>query len=573
MMTAWLCLTVAGISVASNASAQTAPICVGSEKQLFLGPWADDGRDDYLVKSMRDVTMTMNQAHVTGERLIPRDRPWDQGDVWLSVLKDGDVFRMYYGSRPYPDGLRRSAPYSLILLYAESRDGIHWERPNLGFWEWDGSRDNNILFPSDDFPYVFKVAMPDQVFIDPNAGTPEEKYKMVLSLSAPAEPEDDDPDHPYPKRSGFLYPRKGLEASPLRAGHHVFSSPDGLHWKMMTQSSIATGANDAKYSVAWDARLGKYVQWTRVKPADPEGVRYYREAFGVDRPELNVRMIGRAESDDLLHWGKGEIVLRPDELDKANSPAGLTRLDFYGPNIRQYGEGANAYVALPTCHSHWKYTLAPEGKEQSFPQTIDVQLATSRDGIRWNRAPGRRPFIPHGIDGAFWSRMIFPSGDIIEVGDELWFYFAGAPWRHGDAVSYREGAIGRAVLRRDGFISADAAYTWGELITRPLIFTGSSLLLNVATGAGGTVQVEIQDENGKPIPGFALEDSDEINGNSIRALARWRAEIVHKMRRPEGDPDVSALAGRPVRLRFFMRDARLYSFQFVPDRGSPASAE
>jgi hypothetical protein len=552
-----------------SASAQTEPIRVGSEKQLFLGPWAKDGRDDYLVQSMHKVTMTMNETHITGERMISYDKPWDRGDVWLCVLKDEDqrgaLFRMYYGSRESTDALRRGDPYSIILLYAESRDGIHWERPNLRLWQWKGSRDNNILFPNEQFPYVFKCVVPDQVFIDPNAKSPDEKYKMVLGhLGPPRTSGKDNLDAPRSKQSGMVLPRQGVDAKPLVPGKHVFSSSDGIHWKLTSQESITTGAGDAKYSVAWDARVGKYVQWTRIKPADPEGVRYYRDAFGIDRPDLNVRMIGRAVSDDLLHWGKGEIVMRPDEVDKANSPAGLTRLDFYGPNVRQYGEGASAYSALPTCHSHWKYTFVREGKEHSFPQTVDVQLATSRDGIHWNRAPGRRPFIRHGVEGTFWSKQIYPSGDIIPIGDELCFYFGGAPMSHGASGDLRKGGIGRAVLRLDGFISADADYTGGELITRPLVFTGSKLQLNVATGAGGSVQVEIQEPSGKPIPGFTLEDADEINGNYIRVLARWRAELVQKMRRPQGDPDVSTLAGRPVRLRFVMRDAKLFAFQFVP---------
>lgn len=569
MWTIWFCLAIAGICLAGGPSIQADPIRVGSEKQLFLGPWAEDGRDDYLVESMHGVTMTMNETHVTGEQMIRHDKPWDRGDVWLSVLKDrdqeGEVFRMYYGSRKSTEALRRGDPYSIILLYAESRDGIHWNRPNLRLWEWEGSRDNNILFPNDDFPYVFKSVVPDQVFIDPNASSPDEKYKMVIGhLTPPQTPEEDDPRVPARKPSGFLFPRKGTEAEPLPPGHHVFASADAIHWKLISHEGIATGAADAKYSVAWDARLGKYVQFSRVKPPDPEGAAFYRERFGVDRPDLNVRMIGRAESDDLLRWGKGQIVIRPDEQDRANSPAGLTRLDFYGPNVRQYGDGASAYIALPTCHSHWKYTHVGEGQAASYPQTIDVQLATSRDGIHWNRAPGRKPFIRHGVEGAFWSKQIYPSGDIIPVGGELWFYFGGAAVTHGANASILERAIGRAVLRLDGFISADAAYTGGELVTRPLMFTGNRLQLNVATGAGGSVQVEIQDVAGKPIPGFALEDADEINGNYLRVAARWRAEVVQKMRRAEGNPDVGILAGRPVRLRFIMRDAKLYSFQFVP---------
>jgi hypothetical protein len=558
-------LVAAAVGLIFTATARSRPINVGGEKQLFLGPWAADGRDDCLVESMRNITMTMNEARVTGERMIQHDRPWDRSDCWLSVLKDGEIFRMYYGSRESTDALRRGQPYSIILLYAESRDGIHWDRPNLRLWEWEGSRDNNILFPNDDFPYLFKSVVVDQVFIDPNAKSPAEKYKMVLGhLTPPRTPEEDDLRAPQPKASGFLFPRKGVEARPLRAGHHVFSSPDGIRWKLMSQESIATGAGDAKYSVAWDSRLGKYVQFSRIKPPDPEGAAFYRERFGVDCPDLNVRMIGRAESNDLLRWGKGEIVIRPDELDRASSPAGLTRLDFYGPNVRQYGEGCSAYIALPTCHSHWKYAYVGEGKGHSFPQTIDVQLATSRDGIRWRRAPGRRPFIRHGVQGAFWSKMIFPSGDIIPVGDELWFYFGGCSAAHGASFGPEEAGIGRAVLRLDGFISADAAYTGGELTTRPLLFKGSKLQLNMDTGAGGAVQVEMQDQAGNAIPGFGLDDADELNGNRIQVLARWRAEVVGKMRRPAGDPDVGGQGGRPVGLRFVKRDARLYSFQFAP---------
>jgi hypothetical protein len=78
------------------------------------------------------------------------------------------------------------------------------------------------------------------------------------------------------------------------------------------------------------------------------------------------------------------------------------------------------------------------------------------------------------------------------------------------------------------------------------------------------VRVELQDQAGNPLPGFALEDADELKGNSLQVPARWGAEVIGKLRRPEGDPNVGALAGRPVRLRFVMRDARLYSFQFVP---------
>jgi hypothetical protein len=185
-----------------------------------------------------------------------------------------------------------------------------------------------------------------------------------------------------------------------------------------------------------------------------------------------------------------------------------------------------------------------------------VQLVTSRDGIHWNRSPQRRPFIALGPEGTFWSHQIYPGSDAIRVGDELWFYFAGLNVNHKEQ-SLREsnGARGRAVLRLDGFISADAAYTGGELTTKPLVFSGDRLQLNVDTGAGGTTKVEIQEPSGRPIAGFTESDADEINGNYIRVLASWN-----------GSTDAGSLAGQPVRLRFLMRDAKLYSLQFIREQ-------
>ena len=112
---------------------------------------------------------------------------------------------------------------------------------------------------------------------------------------------------------------------------------------------------------------------------------------------------------------------------------------------------------------------------------------------------------------------------------------------------------GVAVTRTDGFIVAEAAYTGGELTTKPLVFDGNTLQLNTDTSAGGIVQVEIQDESGRPLEGYKAADADEINGNYLKVAASWN-----------GRSDVSSLAGQPVRLRFLMRDARLYSFQFTP---------
>ena len=111
----------------------------------------------------------------------------------------------------------------------------------------------------------------------------------------------------------------------------------------------------------------------------------------------------------------------------------------------------------------------------------------------------------------------------------------------------------RYSLRLDGFACVRALYAGGEFTTRPLRFAGRTLRVNFATSAAGSLRVEIQDAAGKPIPGFALADANETIGNEIDREVRWRA-----------GSDVSALAGKPVRLRFVMKDASLYAMRFGP---------
>ena len=114
------------------------------------------------------------------------------------------------------------------------------------------------------------------------------------------------------------------------------------------------------------------------------------------------------------------------------------------------------------------------------------------------------------------------------------------------------------VLRTDGFVSVHADYTGGELLTKPLIFEGTNLLLNYATSAAGSIRIEIQDSEGNPLPGFGLEESPLIWGDKIDSVVRW--ERAHSS--ATSDEPLKRLAGRAVRLRFVMKDADLYSIRF-----------
>lgn len=542
-------------------SVPEAPLRIDSHKQLFVGPWMPDGRDGHLVESMKNITMTMNEARVTGERLVVRDQPWEGTrllDMSMFVIKDGETFRMYYGAlAKYPK--LWDEPNCRILCYAESKDGIHWEKPNLGLFEWQGSRRNNIILPNDGFPYTMSEFAGPGIFIDHQAKNPNERYKLIVKIT---------PVRSQPPFKGRMMPK----------GQYMFTSPDGVRWTLRSPQKINPGASDTKFSIFRDGELGKYVSYTRVKHQQPDSPKvrnlreYHQKQYGLEIFAAG-RLVGRIHSDDLVNWGNEKAVFATDALDHAglvpdyagdDGEDGGERnvfgggVDIYGGNVSAYSEAPNVYLGLPTFFYHWKKIRTNVGgrsvSDFKFPGTLDVQLVTSRDGIHFHRTPQRKPLIRLGPHGSWYSRMIWPAGNVIRVGDELWIYFSGHDVAHNreQDLLVSNGAHGRAVLRLDGFISADAAYTGGELTTRPLLFTGQMLQLNVDTSAGGVLRVEIQDQAGQPIKGFTAAEADEINGNHIRTPASWN-----------GRGDVSSLAGRPVRLRFEMRACRLYSFQFL----------
>jgi len=185
---------------------------------------------------------------------------------------------------------------------------------------------------------------------------------------------------------------------------------------------------------------------------------------------------------------------------------------------------------------------------------LDVQLAVSRDGVLWTR-PDRQPYVGLGTPRRRASAHIYMAVRILRLGDELYQYYGGYDWSHTDTarpydISNTAG-IFLVVQRLDGFISADAAYNGGSLTTPPITFTGKHLVLNIDCSALGTARVEILNSDGLPIPGYTAADCEEIFGNHVNLAARFAGG------------DLSALAGKPVRLRFIMRAAKLYAFQFT----------
>jgi hypothetical protein len=209
-----------------------------------------------------------------------------------------------------------------------------------------------------------------------------------------------------------------------------------------------------------------------------------------------------------------------------------------------------------------KYEWAPD-TYVSFMIRSGCDMGVSRDAVNWKICSelGLGHYIRHGktIDGAAFTGGEVANG-IIRRGDQLFQYV--------NCIMAQSGATTvRFTQRLDGFLSLDAGDKPGTFITRPFIFDGDKLVLNVA--AGGSVKVGIMALHGKPYTGYnvaltnpprdrtrnyGIIDCDAISTDSVRHVVTWK-----------GDSDVGDLAGQVVRLRFEMRNAKLYAFQFVDE--------
>ena len=421
-----------------------------------------------------------------------------------SVIYDTQdrLFKMWYDAANYNWS-------KVFLCYATSRDGIHWDIPNLGLIEYQGSKNNNFVFTAGK-----EGEIAGGVFKDPVATDRERQYKMIYHLHNPT-------------------------------GIGVAFSIDGIHWKNATDKPVIPAANSPN-SVLWDPRLSKYVAHTR------NTAHYYHSDWN-NRTDLLEelrpgpedfflrREILQSESDDFLKWESRGVIMSADTDDPPQDQ------QFYNMEWMPYGNVYFGFISV--------YHTLPSMKTKITPgvdwmDTVDVQLAFSRDGRSWNRAGGRDVFMPLGNrPGAFDHKMLFTMQHPIMVGDEIWIYYVGFSGRHG-APSRKElqgGAVGLARLRKDGFVSIDAGE--GTLTTRLLKISGDRLVIN-ADASLGSIKVEILDQDGEPLPGFGLKDARSVIGDQLRHLIQW-----------SGGSDLGYLKGKKIAFKFHIDRSKLFSFQ------------
>ena len=464
LFVAWVMLVALSCAGIGKADTKRDVYSLGSRIELFV--------DDEQIEVMRGLRLEMHPPRLA-EVVLCKDKPYEDSTLYDPVVMlDEGRYRLWYRTNfnrpPFFTG------------YAESQDGIHWIKPDLGLVEFQGSKKNNLVWSSalgEGSPRVLSI------FKDPQPGClADQRYKAACVVD--------------------VNRRLALVA---------LVSPDGLRWRLLRKEPILEdGAFDSHNIVFFDTVRNCYVA-------------YYRD---FDR---GVRQIKRATSKDFVAWSRGEYIdLGP------------------GPREHLYKNAATPYDRRPDLilmfpKRFLEERAAPHGWQH--PGLSDITFMASRDGFRFRRT-FFEAFIRPGLDIRNWhERAIEIAQGLVSTGREEMSLYMVENYRT-DNVHIR-----RAVLRPDGFVSLHGDFQGGEMKTRPFTYSGSRLVLNCSTSASGGIRVEIQDANGKPLPGRDMASCKEIYGDELERVAIWT----------DGS-DVGRWAGQVVRLRFVVRDADLFSY-------------
>jgi hypothetical protein len=299
-----------------------------------------------------------------------------------------------------------------------------------------------------------------------------------------------------------------------------FTSADGLHWNRLQEDPLQiSGAFDSVNVPMWDSVAGTYRLFSR----------YFKEIDGE-----RVRAIQSCTSDDFVNW--------TDPVPHQYAD-GVPLEQFY-TNATVPCPGAEHILLSFPMRFLPQRTLDTQGMDYAGDGVSDAVFMSSRDGVHWDRS-FRQAWIRPGRDPRNWThRNQTTAVGIIVTGDGEWSMYMS------EHYGWNDNRLRRVTVRPWGFASLSAD-VYGEALTPPVTFEGEQLFLNYSTSAAGSVRVEIQDGEGQPIPGFALDDAQHLYGDAIDDAARWSAGT-----------DVSSLAGRTIRLRFVLEDADLFSLRF-----------
>lgn len=492
----------------------------GMYRQLFL--------DDHAVESSEGVIRRLHQPKRLGPVIKP-DRSRNETLIqtssspqWNTEKKLWEWWYLgFYDAAPYQGP---GTPVWGEIHYATSVDGIVWDRPSLGLYEWRGSRDNNLAYHSK-VDYLRRRGMRNPVDIG------ERRLHHIIR-----DERDPDPERRY----------KGFFADGDNLRRYPGLSPDGFHWTFPHVPGIYS---EDTSQMIYDDYNDRFVATVK-----------RRTEWG--------RSVWLSTSEDFTDWTEPVLVLHTDETDQVNrrkrvrkaveDPAYLTppHVDEETNFIAQLYKMAfmpyeGQYIGFPLLFN-------PSGLDVAQMNHVGLnqtELAVSRDLYNWERVADRELFL--GIepwDGVnYGTCQVMVTGRPIIRDNEIWIYFGTVRFRgvpENYPPEYAEyfndmGALQLGKLRLDGFVSMDAEGD-GAIITKPFKVSGGHLYVN-SESTSGTIKASILDaETNEEISGFTSKDCEPAGGDALAGRITW----------PAGPLNME----RPVRIQFELINTKLYSF-------------
>jgi hypothetical protein len=457
--------------------------------------------DDFLIEET-NLRRTFHQAYYHPANPVLRpDRAWESGERGSAMVFSDGV---WYDPRHQLFKVWYTGPDHLSTCYAISSDGIDWRKPAL-----DVKPGTNIVLeaPRDSVT----------VWLDLEEEDPAKRYKLFRAHSITKD---------------------------WRISLHC--SADGIHWSNVMSES---GPSWDRTTVFWNPFRQVWVYSVRGHEFS-RGTNFRMRLYKEDA-DLAGAGDWHMSSDRLAEgeWAPGEPVIwvSADKLDLHHPDPAFSHVE---PEL--YNLDVVAYESIMLgLFSIWQGPSNEDCNRLGIQKRNQVFLGYSRDGFHWYR-PDRNPFLANGDAPDSWNRGNVQSagGCCLIVGSQLYFYCSGRSY--GDGIA-PENSTGLAQLRRDGFASMDAGEEEGVLTTRPLRLSNNYLFVN-AEADQGELRVEIVDADGNPIPSFQREQCQTIIGDSTLQMVTWQSVT-----------DLSSISGQVVKIRFYLKNGRLYSFWFSPD--------
>ena len=452
-----------------------------------------------------------------------QDRVFNHG----TVLLDGGTYRMWYGGIRNPDPDGPAVPWWdwIRCGYAESEDGIHWKRVNVGQVEDNGSTDNNIV------PYLRHSPVMIRDDADPD---PQRRYKAFYFWNS-----GEMTEMAKTGKYGTDYDPRD-EVFPVS----LLTSPDGLNL-VEHRGEVSFPGDQVKPFSAIPMSVFR-------DDADPDPAKRYK-AYGFMSLNLRRRGTSYMYSPDGLHWTAHPEMPVIDPAVRGNPPA---------------VGGPTGQVHDTVCFPYEGYYVALY-QDQHDPEHMPIELAVSRDAETFCHVKPGQKVIPLGEPDAWDAEAVLASMPVI-TDDQIRIYYGGSTKRPvPPELRARFGSTdvlclpGLATLRRDGFTAVHLARgrQQGLLETIPFELGHGvrRLCLNVACGAGASVRAEIVDAaTGLPLPGYGADNCRPITDDVVSGTVSWAS-----------GPDLPAPSA-PVRLRVHLQGSpespRLYAFGFARDR-------